>query len=128
MNTIVTHLQKYYGIYLLIMAVVFILFWFQNRAVNRYAIGGDWDSGVIILDTRTGQAWMRLSRTLIDLGTIDKPKYDIVKKGIIREHSWENNKLSENKEQTFGQNDKIIDKPLLPSEPNKVTFYEDANK
>jgi hypothetical protein len=76
MKTLIAHLQKYYGVYLLIMAVLFMFFWFQNRAVNRYAISGSWESGAIILDTRTGQAWLRLPRAVCDLGTIDKPKYD----------------------------------------------------
>ena len=43
---------------------------------ERYAISGSWESGVIIGDTRTGQVWMRQGRGMYDLGTIDKPKYD----------------------------------------------------
>ena len=85
MNTIVAHLQKYYGVYLLIMAVLFMLFWFQNRAVNRYAISGNLQSGAIILDTRTGQAWGRAGASAFDLGTTDKPKFDEVKKPLPKE-------------------------------------------
>ncbi len=80
MNTIVTHLQKYYGIYLLIIAILFLILWFPNRAVNRYAISGSWEGGVIILDIRTGQAYLRLPKAVYDLGTIDKPKYDKMKR------------------------------------------------
>ena len=80
METIVAHLQKYHGVYLLIIAALFMFFWFQNRAVNRYAISGSLESGAIIVDTRTGQAWLRAPRAVFDLGTIDKPKYDKMKR------------------------------------------------
>jgi len=43
---------------------------------GRYAISGSLEGGAIIVDTRTGQAWLRVHRGVYDLGTIDKPKYD----------------------------------------------------
>ncbi len=47
---------------------------------GRYAISGSWEKGAIIVDTRTGRAWLRQPRAVYDLGTIDKPKYDKMKR------------------------------------------------
>jgi hypothetical protein len=78
MKTIIAHLQKYYGIYLLIIAVLFMILWSQNKAVNRYAISGNLQNGGIILDTRTGQTWGRAMGTLYDFGTTDEPRFEKV--------------------------------------------------
>jgi hypothetical protein len=80
MNTIIAHLQKYYGVYLVIMAALFMILWFQNRAVNRYAIAGQSEGAVYVLDTQTGQLWMRQGPISLDLGTNDKPKLENVYK------------------------------------------------
>ena len=55
MKTIIANLQKYYGVYLLIVAVLFLILWFPNRAVNRYAVIEDPKWGICVIDTRTGQ-------------------------------------------------------------------------
>ncbi|MHC4739915.1 MAG: hypothetical protein ACYS9Y_13495 [Planctomycetota bacterium] len=47
---------------------------------GRYGISGNLENGTIILDTRTGQAWLRQPRMMYDLGTIDKPKFDKTKR------------------------------------------------
>jgi hypothetical protein len=80
MKTLIANLQKYYGVYLLIVAVLFLILWFPNRAVNRYAISGDTDNMVVwIVDTRTGQTWWKRGDGVIDLGTTNKPIFE----GII---------------------------------------------
>lgn len=76
MKTIIANLQKYYGIYLLIIAALFLILWFPNRAVNRYAITGNIQGTVYVLDTQTGQLWLRKGATSVSLGTNDKPKFD----------------------------------------------------
>ena len=54
---------------------------FSNYSkTGQYAISGNWENGAIIVDTRTGQTWLRLPRAVYDLGTIDKPKYDKMKR------------------------------------------------
>jgi hypothetical protein len=75
MKTIITNLQKYYGVYLLIVAMLFLILWFPNRAVNRYAISGD-----RIVDTRTGHTWERTRTTIMDLGTTNKPKWGVLER------------------------------------------------
>jgi hypothetical protein len=72
MKFIFNHLQNYYGVYLLIIAVVFLVLWFPNRGVNRYAI-----SDGQLIDTRTGQIWIRSLHKEINFGTPDKPVYEI---------------------------------------------------
>jgi len=72
MKTIIAHLQKYYGVYLLIIVVVFMILWLPNRAVNRYTICQGDGSGVWILDTRTGQLYFKGPGATINFGTIDK--------------------------------------------------------
>jgi len=84
MRTIIAHLQKYYGVYLLIIAVVFLILWLPNRAANRYAICCQNDNTKLtyILDTRTGQTWLSLlwlgNHIVHDLGTPDKPINQII--------------------------------------------------
>jgi hypothetical protein len=75
MKTLIDNLQKYYGVYLLIVAVLFLILWFPNRAVNRYAISTGEGGGISIVDTRTGQTWERTRTTIMDLGTTNKPKW-----------------------------------------------------
>jgi len=79
MKTIITHLQKYYGVYLLIIAVLFLILWFPNRILNRYAIAPYGESGVWILDTRTGQVYYKSAIGVINFGTVDKPIVKVVK-------------------------------------------------
>ncbi|MCJ7675053.1 MAG: hypothetical protein MUO33_07865 [Sedimentisphaerales bacterium] len=75
-GTPIAHLQKYYGVYLLIIAMLFLILWFPNRAVNRYAISTDIsDNEVWIVDTRTGHTWWRDRARIMDLGTTNKPKF-----------------------------------------------------
>ena len=58
-----------------------IIMLFSNYSkTGRYAISGSSENGVIIVDTRTGQAWLRYLRGMYDLGTIDNPKYDKTKR------------------------------------------------
>jgi hypothetical protein len=84
MNTIVAHLQKYYGVYLLVIAVVFMLLWLQNRTANRYAICQGDGSGVWILDTRTGQLYFKGPGATINFGTIDKNVIERVNETTMR--------------------------------------------
>lgn len=72
MKTLIDNLKKYYGVYLLIIAVLFLILWFPNRAINRYAISAISD-GVSIVDTRTGHIWVKSGGVVIDFGTPDKP-------------------------------------------------------
>jgi len=78
MKTIIAHLQKYYGVYLLILAVVFMILWLPNRMVNRYAIsatsasGMEDSGGIFILDTRTGQ---------VRIGAVRQPQPSQPKRG-----------------------------------------------
>jgi len=87
MRIIIANLQKYYGIYLLIIAVLFFVAWFSNRAANRYAnryaisaTGYD-KSGAYIIDTKTGQMWFTMNNysehMLVDLGTPKNPKIEV---------------------------------------------------
>jgi hypothetical protein len=78
MKTIFAHLQKYYGVYLLIIAVLFLILWFPNRAINKYAISATENGGMYILDTRTGQTWLRALSTEYNLGTTNKPIFKLV--------------------------------------------------
>ena len=74
MKAIIANLQKYYGVYLLITAVLFLVLWFPNRAVNRYAISGSPDNIIVwIIDTRTGQTWWKRRDVVFNLGTPNKP-------------------------------------------------------
>ena len=84
MNTVITHFQKYYGIYLLIIAVLFFILWLPNRGTNKYAIAAQSENAILILNTQTGQLWLKgVSRgagyVTIDLGTTYKPKIEIMK-------------------------------------------------
>jgi hypothetical protein len=83
MKTLIVNLQKYYGIYLLIIAVLFLILWFPNRGTNKYAIAAQGEDAILILNTQTGQLWLKgVSRGVnvtIDLGTTYKPKIEIVK-------------------------------------------------
>jgi len=87
MKTLITHLQKYYGVYLLITAVLFLILWFPNRVVNRYAISATSNRhsyGVVyIIDTKTGQTWLSYidgfaKHRTIDFGTPQKPNFKAV--------------------------------------------------
>jgi len=73
MKTLMANLQKYYGVYLLIVAVLFLILWFPNRAVNRYAICMGDGSGVWILDTKTGQLYFKGGQAVVNFGTLTKP-------------------------------------------------------
>lgn len=79
MKTVFAHLQKYRGGYLLIIVVFFLILWFPNRAINRYAISNDSKNSMTgmdtlwIVDTRTGQTWLKTIGGVVDLGTNDNP-------------------------------------------------------
>ena len=78
MKTLIDNLQKYYGVYLLIVAVLFLILWFPNRAVNRYA-ATSYDNGrAYIIDTKTGERWLSVIESnthgILELGTPKKPK------------------------------------------------------
>lgn len=83
MKMLIAHLQKYYGVYLLIVAVLFLILWFESRSVNRYAMITSFPDvpfrGVYIIDTKTGQRWLDFlkgdSHATIDFGTPQKPKF-----------------------------------------------------
>jgi hypothetical protein len=104
MKTIIAHLQQYYGIYLLIVAVLFFIFWIPNRGTNKYAIAAQGEDAILILNTQTGQLWLRgVSRGVnvtIDLGTTYKPKIEIVKEiTAVSSSNNEKTKTSAKREQ-----------------------------
>lgn len=51
--------------------------WSAIVAVNRYAISAT-EGGMYILDTRTGQTWLRAASTEYNLGTTNKPIFKLV--------------------------------------------------
>jgi hypothetical protein len=78
MKALITNLQKYNGVYLLILAVLFLILWFQNSAVNRYAATSYNNGRAYIIDTKTGERWLSIierdTHAIIELGTPKNPK------------------------------------------------------
>ena len=79
MKTYFTHIRQYSGVCILIVVIFIAAMWIPYRAVNRYAISADANGDIYVLDTRTGHTWLRRRYAVIDLGTINKPKYEYVK-------------------------------------------------
>jgi hypothetical protein len=117
MRTLIEHLQKYYGVYLLIVAVLFFILWFPNRAVNRYAIiRMARDGGVLIIDTRTGQR-----------GPQERKREELIKKYVDQWREAKQNAERDEGAKLIADNAKIIEiKNRIIDDKN--LFLEDAQE
>lgn len=75
-----TATRNYLIAFIAAIAAVFsaLAAWSAIVAVNRYAISATENGGMYILDTRTGQTWLRAASTEYDMGTTNKPIFKLV--------------------------------------------------
>lgn len=84
-KTVFSHLQKYHGVYLLIIAVLFLVLWFPNRSIDRYAISTGDGGCITIIDTTTGHVWAKYGSTVFDFGTPNKSMFKVMDKKPLPE-------------------------------------------
>ena len=71
--------KKHYAIYFLLG--VFVVLGFFNFRQERYALGSNGTATAHVLNTKTGQLWLRFPNgKTYNLGTNQVPKFDIIEK------------------------------------------------
>ncbi len=71
--------KKHYAIYFLL--AVFVVLGFFNYRQERFALGSNGTATAYVLDTRTGQLWLRFPNgKTYNLGTNQNPQFLIIEK------------------------------------------------
>jgi hypothetical protein len=78
MKIIFAHIKKHSGVYLVYLAVVIMVLLFKDGSGNKYTIKESYRDRLYVLDTKTGQVWLRMQGISIDMGTNDNPKFEVV--------------------------------------------------